>query len=179
MSPVFLWNIVYSSLGLPWWLSGKESTCNAGERGEGVWGDDTPVFLTGKSHGQRSLAGYSPWGLKELDSTEHLKNNEVQFHEAAMRAKGENGGSSMLPSGGELPQCLPSEWLTLPQRAHQITGKTRGLACWSTLRHRNSLVLLLFFSSLWTMSRLSSEKLVPFLLSPLFHQYTGKDPDAG
>ena len=23
-----------------------------------------PVFLTGKSHGQRSLAGYSPWGCK-------------------------------------------------------------------------------------------------------------------
>ena len=31
----------------------------------------TPVFLPGKSHGQRSLAGYSPWGLKELDMTEH------------------------------------------------------------------------------------------------------------
>ena len=26
----------------------------------------TPVFLLGESHGQRSLAGYSPWGLKEL-----------------------------------------------------------------------------------------------------------------
>ena len=25
----------------------------------------------GKSHGQRSLAGYSPWGCKELDVTEH------------------------------------------------------------------------------------------------------------
>ena len=31
----------------------------------------TPVFLPGKSHGQRSLAGYSPWGCKELDMTEH------------------------------------------------------------------------------------------------------------
>ena len=30
----------------------------------------TPVFLPGKSHGQRSLAGYSPWGCKELDTTE-------------------------------------------------------------------------------------------------------------
>ena len=29
----------------------------------------TPVFLPGKSHGQRSLAGYSPWGCKELDMT--------------------------------------------------------------------------------------------------------------
>ena len=30
----------------------------------------TPVFLPGKSHGQRSLVGYSPWGHKESDMTE-------------------------------------------------------------------------------------------------------------
>ena len=32
----------------------------------------TPVFLPGKSHGWRSLVGYSPWGRKELDTTERL-----------------------------------------------------------------------------------------------------------
>ena len=32
----------------------------------------TPVFLTGKSHGQRSLKGYSPWNCKESDKTEPL-----------------------------------------------------------------------------------------------------------
>ena len=32
----------------------------------------TPVFLPGKSHGQRSLVRYSPWGWKELDTTEQL-----------------------------------------------------------------------------------------------------------
>ena len=30
----------------------------------------TPVFLPEESQGQRSLAGYSPWGPKELDMTE-------------------------------------------------------------------------------------------------------------
>ena len=30
-------------------------------------------ILPGKSHGQRSLAGYSPWGLKESDMTERLR----------------------------------------------------------------------------------------------------------
>ena len=35
----------------------------------GAW-QPTPVFLPGESHGQRSLAGYSPWGHKELDTTE-------------------------------------------------------------------------------------------------------------
>ena len=32
----------------------------------------TPVVLLGKFHGQRSLVGYSPWGRKELDTTEQL-----------------------------------------------------------------------------------------------------------
>ena len=66
-------------LGLPRWLSGKESSGNAGDAGlitgsgrspgKGKW-QPTPVFLPGESHGQRSLAGYSPWGCKELDTTE-------------------------------------------------------------------------------------------------------------
>ena len=33
----------------------------------------TPVFLPGKSHGHRSLAGYSPWGHKVSDTTELLR----------------------------------------------------------------------------------------------------------
>ena len=32
----------------------------------------TPVFLPGKSHGQKSLEGCSPWGHKESDTTERL-----------------------------------------------------------------------------------------------------------
>ena len=32
----------------------------------------TSVFLPGKSHGQRSMAGYSPWDCKESDTTEWL-----------------------------------------------------------------------------------------------------------
>ena len=32
----------------------------------------TPVLLPGESHGGRSLVGYSPWGGKELDTTERL-----------------------------------------------------------------------------------------------------------
>ena len=32
----------------------------------------TPVLLPGKSHGWRSLAGYSAWSCKELDMTEQL-----------------------------------------------------------------------------------------------------------
>ena len=35
----------------------------------------TPVLLSGESHGQRSLVGYSPWGRKESDTTERLNSS--------------------------------------------------------------------------------------------------------
>ena len=35
-----------------------------------AWKEDTPVSLRGESHGQRSQAGYSPWGRKESDTPE-------------------------------------------------------------------------------------------------------------
>ena len=69
---------------LPRWHSGKESTCQCRRckrHGFNPWvrkmpwsrkRQPTPVFLPGKSHGQRSLADCSPWGHKELDMTEHL-----------------------------------------------------------------------------------------------------------
>ena len=39
----------------------------------------TPVFLPGKSHGQRILVGYSPWGHTELDMTDltHTHSDKV------------------------------------------------------------------------------------------------------
>ena len=33
-------------------------------------------FLPGKSHGQRSLVGYSPWGYKNSDMTEHTESQK-------------------------------------------------------------------------------------------------------
>ena len=61
---------------------GKASVNNAGDLGSiNPWvrkipwrrkWQFTPVLLPGKSHGQRSLVGYSPWGRKELDTTERL-----------------------------------------------------------------------------------------------------------
>ena len=65
-----------------WWCSGQESACQC--RGHRRYGFDVgkipwnrkwqpiPVFLPGKSHGQRSLEGYSPWCHKESDMTEVL-----------------------------------------------------------------------------------------------------------
>ena len=46
--------------------------------GEGN-GKPTPVFLPGKFHEQRSLAGYSPWDWKKSDTTEQLTLS-LDFH---------------------------------------------------------------------------------------------------
>ena len=40
----------------------------------------TPIFLPGEFHGQRSLAGYSPWSYKELDTTEQLIYTPTHTH---------------------------------------------------------------------------------------------------
>ena len=37
----------------------------------------TPVFFPGEFRGQRSQAGYSPWGHKELDTTEQLAQTQI------------------------------------------------------------------------------------------------------
>ena len=60
-------------MSFPGGSEGKESACSAGDVGSipelgrftqrRKW-QPTPVLLPGKSHGQRDLAGYSPWGLK-------------------------------------------------------------------------------------------------------------------
>ena len=63
-------------MGFPGGSDGKVSACNAGdpglipELGRSPWRRKwrpTPVLLPEKSHGQRSLVGYSPWGRKESD----------------------------------------------------------------------------------------------------------------
>ena len=40
----------------------------------------TPIFLPGNSQGQRSLASYSPWGHKELDTTEPHTHTHTHTH---------------------------------------------------------------------------------------------------
>ena len=59
---------------------GKASVYNVGDLGsilgwEIPWRrkwQPTPVLLPGKSHGWKSLVGYSQWGHKESDTTERL-----------------------------------------------------------------------------------------------------------
>ena len=86
-------------MGFPGGSEVKVSASNAGDPGsipgqedplEKKW-QPTPVFLPGESHGQRSLAGCSPWGCKESDTTERLSNNEMSGYQALARRKVERG----------------------------------------------------------------------------------------
>ena len=69
------------TMGFPGGSDGKESACYGFN--PWVWRitlrrawQSIPVFLPGKSHGQRSLAGYSQWGHKKLDTTERLTHTQ-------------------------------------------------------------------------------------------------------
>ena len=64
--------------GLPWWLRGKECACQCRRHKFDPWvgkipwrkkWQPSPVPMPEEFHGQRNLAGYSPWGYKESDMT--------------------------------------------------------------------------------------------------------------
>ena len=78
---IFFWSLYRG-------LRGKESTYNAGDTASipgsercperSKW-QPTPVFLPGKSHGQRSLAGYSPWCCKRVRHDLATKQQQIWF----------------------------------------------------------------------------------------------------
>ena len=91
--------------GLPHWLSGIESACQCRRRGFDHWVRKSPwrkkwqltvIFLPGKSHGQRSLAGYSPWGRQELNMTYWLKNIVIQSSASIKTDRLNNGTESRV-----------------------------------------------------------------------------------
>ena len=93
-----------------WWLGSKDSACQCRRQeldprvGKISWRrkwQPTPVFLPGKSHGQRSVAGYSLWGRKRFGhdlATEEQRSYEgktdlLLYQETK---KGRKLGSSVL-----------------------------------------------------------------------------------
>ena len=64
----------------------------------------TPVLLPGKSHGQRSLVGCSPWGREESDTTERL-----HFH-FSLSCIGEGNGNPLQCSCLENPRDRGAWW---------------------------------------------------------------------
>ena len=78
-----------------------------------------PVLLPGKSHGQGSLVGCSPWGLEESDTTERLL-----FH-FSLSCVGEGNGNPLQCSCLESPRDGGAWWASVYGVAQSQTQLTR------------------------------------------------------
>ena len=123
-------------VNLPRWHSDKESACQCRRcrrSGFGPWVRKTlnrkwqpiMVFLPGKSCGQRSSVGYSPWGHRELDTTEHMHIRQ--------RWSFQNGVQLWAGLG---PRSEPGCWIVSPGRVEPQnsssihTGLLKGGSVW-------------------------------------------------
>ena len=106
----------------PLWLSWYRILLQCGRPGFNPWvrkiswrrkWQHTPVFLPGKSHGWRSLVGYSPWGRKELDTTESLHFTSLRIlviSPSKLLTLGSTPSSlSTVPSYNSTPHLLLSQ----------------------------------------------------------------------
>ena len=75
----------------------------------------TPVLLPGKSHGQKSLVGYSPWDCEESDMTEQL-----HFH-FSLSCIGERNGNPLQCSCLENPRDRGAWWAAVYGVTHSQT----------------------------------------------------------
>ena len=103
--------------GLPRWFSGKEPPCQCRRCGFDPWvgkipgrrkWQTTPGFLPRKSHGQRSLMGYSPWGPRvghNLATNQQVLPDELK--EGLMTVRRHHGGGGQ---GKGLSSVSQAEW---------------------------------------------------------------------
>ena len=100
----------HSQIRLPRWLSGKEPTCQYTIHRRfrfDPWVGKTPWrrkwqptlgFLPGESHGQRSLAGYSPWGHRWVRHDRATKQQQHQQHGQIEQNNQESSTFLFLPN---------------------------------------------------------------------------------
>ena len=90
MSFIFIafYRILNKILSFLWWFSGRVFTCQCKRCEFYTWVRKIPwrrkwqptlVFLSGKSHEQRSLAGYSPWGCKRVENSFSTKQQQTKY----------------------------------------------------------------------------------------------------
>ena len=182
---------------------GKESAHSAGGPRSNPWvrkipwrreWQPAPVFLPGESYGQRSLEGYSPWGLKESDTTEQLhfhfqtrsrflrKNSRVQFVYFNFYIYLHIYHLQCSPFHHvELNECLV--WFSFPQRLTSSDSSFHAhllvinLLCFSFLVW-NSLYFTFILKDIFTAYRILGRRSSPFFqihssasLSSGFHSF--------
>ena len=134
-------------LGFPGGTVGEESTCQCRrlKRCEFYpwvrmipWSrkrQPTLVFLIGKFHGQRSLAGHSPWGGKQSDMTEHTHNKVVMGNKHSLVARVQHGVWCIFIKKCEFPALYQLQVLyqlpgfILPPKANFFKAKIAKAGC--------------------------------------------------
>ena len=99
-----------------------DSTPGSGRSRNREW-KPTPVFLPGKFHRQRSVAGYSPWGCKESDMTKRLStaSSERELDQTVLSSlvKTAKAGIPVVPASWALALSSQSEFcLRSPPFSH-------------------------------------------------------------
>ena len=132
------WDLTSVASWLFRWLSGKEPTCQCRRLrkcsfnlciGKIPWSRKwlhTQVFLPEKSHGQRSLAGYSPWGWKESDM---IKQPSMQAHGSCSKAFAFPSNLWHLPQGSD-PPWQPRSSTAPPGAFLENTALLPHYDCW-------------------------------------------------
>ena len=117
-SPALQANLPLSQQGSPVWIEVPLNIvrhCTLVQRRQ--W-HPTPVLLPGKSHGQKSLVGCSPWGREEPDTTERL---HVHF---SLSCTGEGNGNPLQCSCLENPRDGGAWWAAVYGVAQSWTRLT-------------------------------------------------------
>ena len=145
-----IWAHLSACLGLPRWHSGRESACQCRRCkrcGFDPWVGKIPwrrkwqltAVLPGKFHGQRNLAGYSPWGCTESDMTEQLSMHRgTQFVRVVSRICWDLIKNQVLS-----PPCLLPAPLSLQRPHHWNSQSQKGCHDRAPSSAANSLVQIL------------------------------------
>ena len=134
---------IFWSFRLPWWSDSKESACQCWRPRFDPWvrkipwrreWHPTPVFLSGKSHGQISLVGYSPWGHKESDMPEQQRvKNLPAIQETQVQSLGQE---DLLEKGLAPHSCILAweiPWTEEPGRRQSLGFKVLDMIARLTL----------------------------------------------
>ena len=128
--------VINRGRGLPWWLSGKESTCQWRRHRFDPWVEKipwrkkwqpTPVFLPGKSYGQvdrgiwQRLAGYGLWGHKRVGHDSATKRQQQWRQEWAICLTWGRAGLDRAANCG----CCPGRRLGKAPCVHSLLGLRR------------------------------------------------------
>ena len=139
----YIYDLPTSNSGFPWWLSSKEPACRCRRRGLDPWVRKIPwrrkwqpnaLFVPGKSHGQRSLVGYSPWDSKRVRHDLVTKQQRATSTSKILTLKNHPSDLNVYPFPSSVlhklhpnhqpPKSCPTPVLTLSQAS--LTSQSEG-----------------------------------------------------